>query len=72
MLEKTERTIKNGQSRETGNIGYTRRRQTKENTTQYMFDTIIHKQTQTSVYLLVGPIRPWCGLVVLIKLWWTH
>ena len=24
MLEKTEVTIKNGQSRETGNIGYTR------------------------------------------------
>ena len=25
-LENTERPIKNGQSRETGNIGYTRRR----------------------------------------------
>ena len=30
MLENTERAIKNGQSRETGNIGYTRRRQTKQ------------------------------------------
>jgi hypothetical protein len=26
MLEDTEEPIKNGQSRETGNIGYTRRR----------------------------------------------
>jgi len=30
MLENTERAIKNGQSRETGTVGYTRRRQTKE------------------------------------------
>ena len=30
MLENTEGSIKNGQSRETGNIGYTRRRQTKQ------------------------------------------
>ena len=29
MLGKTERTIKNAQSRETENTGYTRRRQTK-------------------------------------------
>jgi hypothetical protein len=29
MLENTEGAIKNGQSRETGNIGYTRRRKTK-------------------------------------------
>ena len=29
MLEKTEGSIKNGQSRETGNIGYTKQRQTK-------------------------------------------
>ena len=29
-LEKNEVAIKNGQSRETGNIGYTRRRQTKQ------------------------------------------
>ena len=32
MLEKTERAIKNGQSRETENTGYTRRRQAKQNT----------------------------------------
>ena len=30
MLENTEGAIKNGQSRETGNIVYTRRRQTKQ------------------------------------------
>ena len=30
MLENTEGTIKNGQSRETGNIGHTRRRKTKQ------------------------------------------
>jgi hypothetical protein len=29
-LENTERAIENGQSREPGNIGYTRRRQTKQ------------------------------------------
>ena len=29
MLEITERAIQNGQSKETGNIGYTRRRKTK-------------------------------------------
>jgi hypothetical protein len=29
-LENTERAIKKGQSRETGNIGYTRRRKTKQ------------------------------------------
>jgi len=29
MLENTEWAIKNGQSRETGNIGYTRGRKTK-------------------------------------------
>ena len=28
MLENTEGAIKNGQSRETGNIGYTRRKKT--------------------------------------------
>jgi len=30
MLENTEGAIKNGQSRETGNIGYTRRRITEQ------------------------------------------
>jgi hypothetical protein len=31
-LENTEGAIKNGQSRDTGNIGYTRRKDTLENT----------------------------------------
>ena len=30
MLENTDGAINNGQSRETGNIGYTRRRKTKQ------------------------------------------
>jgi hypothetical protein len=30
MLEKTEETIQNGQSRESGNIGYTMRKQNKK------------------------------------------
>jgi hypothetical protein len=30
MFENTEEAIKNGQSRETGNIGFTRRRKTKQ------------------------------------------
>jgi hypothetical protein len=30
MLENTEGAIKKGQSRETGNIGYTKRRKTKQ------------------------------------------
>jgi len=36
MLENTEGTIKNGQSRESGNIGHTRRR-------QYVLDTAVRK-----------------------------
>ena len=49
-LENTEEAIKNGQSRDTSNIGYTRRRQTKHNhnTTQYVPDNTIRKQTQTT------------------------
>ena len=34
MLEKTEGAIKIGLSRDTGNIGHTRQRQTKHKTTQ--------------------------------------
>ena len=45
MSENTERAIKNGQSRETGNTGYTRQRKTSKNTTQYVFDTTIRKET---------------------------
>ena len=38
--------IKNGQPRETGNIWYTRRKKNKnKNTTQYVLDTTMCKQT---------------------------
>ena len=49
-LENTEEAIKNGQSRDTSNIDYTRRRKTKQkhNTTQYVPDNTIRKQTQTT------------------------
>ena len=54
MLEKTEGAIKNGQFRETDNIGYIRHKtktnqtknKTKQNTTQYVFDTTMRKQIQ--------------------------
>ena len=36
MSENTEGAIKNGQSRETGNIGYTRRRKNKNKTERNM------------------------------------
>jgi hypothetical protein len=42
MLDNTEGAIKNGQSRETGNIEYTRRRKTN------VLDTTMRKQTQTT------------------------
>ena len=43
MLENTERVMKNGQSRETGNIGYTRRRKTKQK-----HNTIHYAKTSTN------------------------
>ena len=36
MLENTERAIRNGKSRETGNIGHIRRRQAKQKTQHNM------------------------------------
>jgi len=39
-----ENTIKNGQSREIGSIGYTRRRKTKQNITLYVLGTTLRKQ----------------------------
>jgi hypothetical protein len=46
-LKNTERVTKNGRFRETGNKGYTRRRQTKQKyATQYVLGTTIRKQTQ--------------------------
>ena len=44
-LENTEGVIKIGQSRETGKIGYTRRRQTKQKHNTCLFNSTIRKQT---------------------------
>ena len=46
MLENTEGAIRNGQSRETGNIGWVHKTKKNKNTTQYVLDTTIRKQTQ--------------------------
>jgi len=58
-LKKTEVAIKNGQSRETGNIGRTRH-ETKTNktmnTTQYVLDTTMRKQTQTQMCIYENTI----------------
>jgi ribosome assembly protein YihI (activator of Der GTPase) len=43
MLENTEGAIKKGQSRETGNIGYTRRRKTKQ---KHNMICVGHRHTQ--------------------------
>ena len=45
MLEKTEGTIKNGQSRKTGNIGHTRRKEAKQ---KHNTICVGHHYTQTS------------------------
>jgi len=47
MLENTERATKDGQSRETGNIGYTKHKE-KTNQRQHnvCWTPLIHKQAQ--------------------------
>jgi hypothetical protein len=45
MLENTECATKKGQSNETSNIGYTRRRKTKQK--QYVLDTTIRNVNKT-------------------------
>jgi carboxypeptidase C (cathepsin A) len=53
--EMTEGAIKNGQSREIGNIGYTRKTKANKikNTTQYALDTTMRKQNQAYyIYML--------------------
>ena len=45
-LENIEGAIKNGKSRETGNIGSKDKEKQNKNTTQYVLDTTIRKQTQ--------------------------
>ena len=39
-----QKANQNGRSRETGNIGYTRRNKQDKNTTQYVVDTILRKK----------------------------
>jgi hypothetical protein len=46
MLDNTEGAIKTGQLRDTGDIGHTRRRQTKQKIQHYALDTNIRKQAQ--------------------------
>ena len=41
-LENTEREIKNGQNRKTGNIGYTTKKNKAKTQTQYVLDTTIY------------------------------
>ena len=45
-LANTEVAIKIGQSRETDNIGHTRRWKTKQSLTHYLLDTTMRKQAQ--------------------------
>jgi len=47
-LKNTEVAIKNGQSRETCNMGTQDEEKQNKNTTQYVLDTTIHKQTQVT------------------------
>ena len=42
MLENAKEAMQNGQSRETGDVEYTRRRKQNKNTTQYVLDATIH------------------------------
>ena len=48
MLEKTEGAIKNGQSRQTGNIGNTRHKTKTNKNNNTHLDTTIHKPIQTT------------------------
>ena len=51
-VRETEWAINTGQSRETGNIGYTKTKNPKETTAKYVLDTTIHKaKTSTTQYL---------------------
>ena len=59
MLEKTEETIKNGQSRDTDNIGHTRHR-TKTNKTQ-------KHNTETKMMSNTGSTKNWGRTQVLAK-----
>jgi hypothetical protein len=74
MLENNEGAIKNGQSRETGNIGYeknTSQRQTKQKTTtQYLLDIHFANEDFTTgllfLYIIIM-IALFCAFIVLSK-----
>ena len=51
MLGNTEGAIKNEQCRETGNIGYTRRKKKEKKTQHNVLDTNMCKQTQSTDHL---------------------
>ena len=67
MLENTEGAIKkNGQSRETGNIGYTRWRKTKQRQTQYT-QTNINNVNKTWALLQTTRGKDEANIVLLWK-----
>ena len=58
-IRENRQAIKNGQSRETGNIWYTKHKtQTNKtkHTTQYVFDTTMSKQTKITAHRLYADI----------------
>jgi hypothetical protein len=57
-LENTEGAIKTGQSRETGNIGYTRRRQTKQK----------HKVSLDCPFMIAPSVFSNVNLLTIVKL----
>ena len=57
MLENTEEAIKNGQSRETGNIWYTKRRQTKQ---KHNTICVGHHYAQTSESEVIAFVVEFC------------
>ena len=57
MLENTEEAIKNGQSRDTGNIGYTRRRQTKQ---KHYTICVGHHYAQTNESEVIAFVVEFC------------
>jgi hypothetical protein len=67
MLENTKGTIKNGQFSETGNIGYTRRRKTKQ---KHNTICVGHHSTQTNTNNMELR-RHTSGLCKKLKTWVT-
>jgi hypothetical protein len=59
MLEKTEGAIKNGQSRETGNIGYTRRGKTKQKHNTRCVGHLYVQTNTNNVNRICTPTKNW-------------